>query len=192
MKKTMIVIGLMGLVVLGFVMGRFIQLKNDVDTFDLQDSTQVELLNYEVQELEETFEGSEDLALFLELHGQLVAKHQELVAKHQTLKNIRELVQEERITFKELNIRLTVEDGIALWTHYNALLDIKDAFVATQGQAYKRLADLKGQYDLEHIELILQTYQEVLVVLNQRETMIDQAIQLYNDSLIIYQNYTHM
>lgn len=192
MKKTMIVIGLMGLVVLGFVMGRFIQLKNDVDTFDLQDSTQVELLNYEVQELEETFEGSEDLALFLELHGQLVAKHQELVAKHQTLKNIRELVQEERITFKELNIRLTVEDGIALWTNYNALLDIKDAFVATQGQAYKRLADLKGQYDLEHIELILQTYQEVLVVLNQRETMIDQAIQLFNDSLIIYQNYTHM
>lgn len=192
MKKTMIVIGLMGLVVLGFVMGRFIQLKNDVDTFDLQDSTQVELLNYEVQELEETFEGSEDLALFLELHGQLVAKHQELVAKHQTLKNIRELVQEERITFKELNIRLTVEDGIALWTHYNALLDIKDAFVATQGQAYKRLADLQGQYDLEHIELILQTYQEVLVVLNQRETMIDQAIQLFNDSLIIYQNYTHM
>lgn len=192
MKKTMIVIGLMGLVVLGFVMGRFIQLKNDVDTFDLQDSTQVELLNYEVQELEETFEGSEDLALFLELHGQLVAKHQELVAKHQTLKNIRELVQEERTTFKELNIRLTVEDGIALWTHYNALLDIKDAFVATQGQAYKRLADLKGQYDLEHIELILQTYQEVLVVLNQRETMIDQAIQLFNDSLIIYQNYTHM
>lgn len=192
MKKTMIVIGLMGLVVLGFVMGRFIQLKNDVDTFDLQDSTQVDLLNYEVQELEETFEGSEDLALFLELHGQLVAKHQELVAKHQTLKNIRELVQEERITFKELNIRLTVEDGIALWTHYNALLDIKDAFVATQGQAYKRLADLQGQYDLEHIELILQTYQEVLVVLNQRETMIDQAIQLFNDSLIIYQNYTHM
>lgn len=192
MKKTMIVIGLMGLVVLGFVMGRFIQLKNDVDTFDLQDSTQVELLNYEVQELEETFEGSEDLALFLELHGQLVAKHQELVAKHQTLKNIRELVQEERITFKELNIRLTVEDGIALWTHYNALLDIKDAFVATQGQAYNRLADLQGQYDLEHIELILQTYQEVLVVLNQRETMIDQAIQLFNDSLIIYQNYTHM
>lgn len=192
MKKTMIVIGLMGLVVLGFVMGRFIQLKNDVDTFDLQDSTQVELLNYEVQELEETFEGSEDLALFLELHGQLVAKHQELVAKHQTLKNIRELVQEERTTFKELNIRLTVEDGIALWTHYNALLDIKDAFVATQGQAYKRLADLQGQYDLEHIELILQTYQEVLVVLNQRETMIDQAIQLFNDSLIIYQNYTHM
>jgi len=192
MKKTMIVIGLMGLVVLGFVMGRFIQLKNDVDTFDLQDSTQVELLNYEVQELEETFEGSEDLALFLELHGQLVAKHQELVAKHQTLKNIRELVQEERTTFKELNIRLTVEDGIALWTNYNALLDIKDAFVATQGQAYKRLADLQGQYDLEHIELILQTYQEVLVVLNQRETMIDQAIQFFNDSLIIYQNYTHM
>lgn len=192
MKKTMIVIGLMGLVVLGFVMGRFIQLKNDVDTFDLQDSTQVDLLNYEVQELEETFEGSEDLALFLELHGQLVAKHQELVAKHQTLKNIRELVQEERTTFKELNIRLTVEDGIALWTHYNALLDIKDAFVATQGQAYKRLADLQGQYDLEHIELILQTYQEVLVVLNQRETMIDQAIQFFNDSLIIYQNYTHM
>ncbi len=192
MKKTMIVIGLMGLVVLGFVMGRFIQLKNDVDTFDLQDSTQVDLLNYEVQELEETFEGSEDLALFLELHGQLVAKHQELVAKHQTLKNIRELVQEERTTFKELNIRLTVEDGIALWTNYNALLDIKDAFVATQGQAYKRLADLQGQYDLEHIELILQTYQEVLVVLNQRETMIDQAIQFFNDSLIIYQNYTHM
>lgn len=192
MKKTMIVIGLMGLVVLGFVMGRFIQLKNDVDTFDLQDSTQVDLLNYEVQELEETFEGSEDLALFLELHGQLVAKHQELVAKHQTLKNIRELVQEERTTFKELNIRLTVEDGIALWTNYNALLDIKDAFVATQGQAYKRLADLQGQYDLEHIELILQTYQEVLVVLNQRETMIDQAIQFFNDSLITYQNYTHM
>lgn len=192
MKKTMMVIGLMGLVVLGFMAGRFIQVKNDVDPFDLQDSTQVELLNYEVQELEEAFQGSDDLALFLELHGQLVAKHQELMTKHQTLKSVREFVHEERLAFKELNIRLSVEDGITLWTNYNALIDIKDAFMATQGQAYKRLADLKGQYDLEHIELILQTYQEVLSVLNQREAMIDQAIQLFNESLIIYQKYTHM
>jgi len=192
MKKTMVVIGLMGLLVIGFIAGRYIQVSQQNDVFELESSTQVELLNYEVQELEETFEGSEDLALFLDLHRQLIEIHQELVIKHQTLKSVRESVQQERLAFKELNVRLSVEDGIALWTNYNALLDIKDAFVATQGQAYKRLADLQGQYDLEHIELILQTYQEVLVVLNQRETMIDQAIQFFNDSLIIYQNYTHM
>ena len=192
MKKTMVVIGLIGLLGIGFIAGRYIQVSQQNDVFELESSTQVELLNYEVQELEETFEGSEDLALFLDLHCQLIEIHQELVIKHQTLKSVRESVQQERLAFKELNVRLSVEDGIALWTNYNALLDIKDAFVATQGQAYKRLADLQGQYDLEHIELILQTYQEVLVVLNQRETMIDQAIQFFNDSLIIYQNYTHM
>lgn len=192
MKKTMVVIGLIGLLVLGFVAGRYIQVSKPNEAFELEDSSQVELLNYEVQELEETFEGSEDLALFLDLHRQLIEKHQELVAKHQELKNVRELVQTERLVFKELNIRLSVEDGIALWTNYNQLLDIKDAFVATQGQAYQRLADLKDNFDIEHIELILQTYQDVLVVLNQREIMIDQAIELFNESLSIYQNYTNM
>ncbi|HOI85753.1 MAG TPA: hypothetical protein PLP48_06710 [Acholeplasmataceae bacterium] len=192
MKKTMVVIGLIGLLVIGFIAGRYIQVSQQNDVFELESSTQVELLNYEVQELEETFEGSEDLALFLDLHRQLIEIHQELVIKHQTLKSVRESVQQERLAFKELNVRLSVEDGIALWTNYNALLDIKDAFVATEGQAYQRLADLKDQYDIEHIELILQTYQEVLVVLNQREAMIDQAIELFNESLVIYQNYTHM
>lgn len=192
MKKTMVIIGLIGLFVLGFVAGRYAQVSKSNESFELEDSSQVELLNYKVQELEETFEGSEDLALFLDLHRQLIEKHQELIAKHQELKNVRELVLAERVAFKELDIRLSVEDGITLWTHYNELLDIKDAFGATEGQAYQRLADLKDNFDIEHIELILQTYQDVLVVLNQREIMIDQAIELFNESLSIYQNYTNM
>ena len=192
MKKMMIVIGLLGLVTLGFVVGRYTTRNQGMDEYELTEVQHVELLSYEVQDLEDSFEGSEDLALFLELHGLLVEKHHILVEKHQTLQASRIAVQEARLAFKELHVRLSVQDGTTLWKNYNELLDIKNTFTATQGQAYQRLVDLKGQYNIENIALIIQTYQEVLAVFNQREILLDQAIQVFNESLIIYQNYTHM
>jgi len=192
MKKMMIVIGLLGLVTLGFVVGRYTTRNQGMSEYELTEVQHVELLSYEVQDLEDSFEGSEDLALFLELHGLLVEKHHILVEKHQTLQASRIAVQEARLAFKELHVRLSVQDGTTLWKNYNELLDIKNTFTATQGQAYQRLVDLKGQYNIENIALIIQTYQEVLAVFNQREILLDQAIQVFNESLIIYQNYTHM
>lgn len=189
MKKMVYVLGLLFVLGLGLIIGMNVE-KDDILAFNTQTSfDSVEALSYTEEQLDATFEDADQVDTFMALHQALIEKHQNLLVKHQQLSEAREVFQTSRTAFKDLDVRLSYEDGIALWTNYHNLLNIKDDFKATQGLAYQRLIDLKGLYDVEHLDLIIQTYQEVLDVLNQRESLIDQAIQLFSQSTSIYQNY---
>ncbi|HAX02475.1 MAG: hypothetical protein A2Y45_04260 [Tenericutes bacterium GWC2_34_14] len=189
MKKIMMIVGAIALVGLGFVLGSYEPKEVGDVEFTTSEMSEIELLSYTNSELVETFEETDSLEVFLSLHNELILKHQELKEKYSMLKTTRESLTSERQAFRALNVRLTREDGVILWTQYNDLLDLKDAHEETNGLAYQRLVDLKGLYTKENIDLIIQTYQEVLTVLNEREVLVDQAISIMNQSILVYQNY---
>ena len=189
MKKIMMIVGVIALVGLGFMLGSFEPKEVEDVTFSTTEVNKIELLNYTNNDLTETLSDTDALETFLNLHNDLILKHQVLKEKYATLKSTRGLLTSQRQAFRELNVRLNREDGVTLWNYYNDLLDLKDAHEDTNGLAYQRLADLKGLYSAENIDLIIQTYQEVLVVLNNREVIVDQAISIMNQSILVYQNY---
>lgn len=184
MKKIMYIV--LGMVVLGatFILGRQSVLKDDV-AIDLYQSGEIELLNLSDEEgLDET-----KINRFFELKEALLEAHDVLVLKRTTFQASRETLQGVRETFREEKIRVSYEDGITLWTNYHEILDIKDAFLETEGQAYQRLQDLKGSYNVENIDLIIQTFEEVLTVLETRALLFDQGILLLEESIVVYQTY---
>jgi hypothetical protein len=189
MKKIMIVMGAIALIGLGFMLGR--RSIPSYDELDLSQETQssIQALSMGVSEIEETNLDQDKLEIFMNLHDELLTAHQMLVEKHQAFKSLREEIQRVRTNFRELGVRLNREDGVTLWYYYNDLLDLKEGFEDTYGLAYKRLADLKGSYTIENAELIIQTFEEVLVVLNSRIDMLNQGIVIFNQSILIYNNY---
>ncbi|TNF07624.1 MAG: hypothetical protein EP317_04435 [Bacillota bacterium] len=189
MKKLMLVIGAIALVGLGFMIGRrHIPDIEDIN-FNQEAQTSIQALSVGVAELEESTLEEDQLEVFLNLHDELLSAHQILVEKHQAFKTMREEIQVVRQNFRELGVRLNREDGATLWYYYNDLIDLKEAYEATYGLAYKRLADLKGSYTLENAELIIQTFQEVLIVLNDRIEILNQGMTILSQGIIIYQNY---
>lgn len=185
----MITCGAVALIGLGFLLGSLNFKQMDDIEMSTSEISEIELLSYTNSELEETFGETDDLELFLNLHNEMILKHQILKEKYIVLKETNESLTNARQAFRKLEVRLTREDGVILWNQYNDLLDLKDEHKETHGLAYQRLVDLKGLYSKEHIELIIQTYTEVLVVLNQREAIVDQTISIMNQSILIYQNY---
>lgn len=189
MKKMVYVLGLILVLGFGFIIGMNV---NKVSVLELGEQTSfdsIEVLSYTEEQLDTTFQDADQFDVFMTLHQTLIEQHQVLRSKHLLLTETREVFQETRASFHNLDYRLSYEDGIALWTKYHQLLDLKEDFKSTEGLAYQRLIDIKEYYDVEHLDLIIQTYEEVLNVLYDREELIDQAIQLFEQGIIIYQNY---
>jgi hypothetical protein len=185
MKKALYMI--LGIILLGiaFVFGRYSVKDQNVQTIDLYSSGKVELLNFSTEEDVETSKFER----FLELQEVLIEAHNLLSLKRETFKENRLEIQDLRSSMRENKLRPSFEDGITLWTNYHALIDIKDAFDETSGEGYQKLKDLKGYYSLEHIDLIIETYEAVLEVFTIRQGLYDQAIMIFIDSATLYQTY---
>jgi hypothetical protein len=178
---------LLGIILLGvaFVFGRYTVQDQNIQSIDLNSTGQIELLNLSNEENVETTKFER----FLELKEALLEAHDLLSLKRETFKENRQLIQDQRSSMRDNQLRPSYEDGITLWTNYHALLDIKDQFEETKGEGYQKLKDLKGYYSLENIDLIIMTYEEVLEVLTFRQGLYDQAIMILIDSATLYQKY---
>src|SRR5690606_32935967 len=164
MKKIFVICGVFLLFGLGYVLGSNRAFNfNDV-AFDDERSLSVELLSFDPTE----FEDSDQYEVFFELFSELISTHQELNGLHQNLRSERQEVQTMRHQLRDSHVRINREDGMTLWNTYHDLMDLKDEFQKTKGLAYQRLIDLKDSFNKENINIIIQTVQEVLVVLNQR------------------------
>jgi hypothetical protein len=188
MKKMLFIV--LGIVLLGtgFVMGRTIESNQEVEALDLFSSGEIELLNLSTNEVTDETKFQK----FLELQETLFEAHETLAAQRETFKENRLIIQDLRTSMRENSLRPSYEDGITLWTNYHTLLNLKDSFAATQGEGYQKLKDLKGFYDLEHIDLIIQTYEEVLEVLTLRQNLFNQGIIILEESITLYQTYLNV
>ncbi len=185
MKKVLLIVFGIVLVVTAFALGRFTVENQGVQDIELYHTENIQLLSLSTEENLET----PTLERFLELKEALLEAHEVLTLKRETFQESRAVIQNLRFSMRENKLRPSYEDGIRLWTNYHALLNIKDAFDETLGEGYQKLKDLKGSYSIENIDLIIQTYEEVLEVLTIRQGLYDQAIIIMDDSAIVYQTY---
>jgi len=189
MKQALLIMSM--ILLLGF--GFMIHLKKDPEfnniDVEMASIEQVQALSVSVSEIAEIKLEEEQLSVIFNLHEQLLNAHQTLVQKHQDFRLLREEFQTIRQHFRSLDVRLNREDGVTLWYYYNDLLDLKQSFEATHGLAYQKLVDLKGSYTIENYDLIVQTFEDVLLVLNHRIDLLNQGIHIFNQSISIYQIY---
>ena len=189
MKKVMIFVGALFLVAVGFYFGTQ---AHNLEAVSLTEAPQTEI--QELVMLNDIIEGetpdsSVKMEQYFELKNALIEIHQQLRVKHQELQAARQSFQSVRSELWNASARLTLADRQQLASHYQQALANRQAFEDTKGLAYQRLADLKGQYSLENIDLILQTMAEVLEVLEQRYELLAQTITLFEDSKAILQTY---
>ncbi|MBN2268937.1 MAG: hypothetical protein V3569_00400 [Acholeplasmataceae bacterium] len=189
MKKICVVICAIALVGLGFFLGSKDIFNHEDLNFEGETDQSIQALSFGVSEIENTNLETDKLTVFLNLHHELLTVHQTLLDRHETIGMLREEIQVTRQNLRELSVRPNREDGVALWHYYNDLLDLKASYEETHGLAYQRLLDLKDSYSVENIDLIIQTFQEVLTVLNERVDILDQGIVILNQSIAIYQKY---
>ena len=189
MKKVMIFVGALFLVAVGFYFGTQ---SHNLEAVSLTEAPQTEI--QELVMLSDIIEGetpdpTAKMEQYFELKNALIEIHQQLRVKHQELQAARQSFQSVRSELRNASTRLTLADRQQLASHYQQALANRQLFEDSKGLAYQRLADLKGQYSLENIDLILQTMAEVLEVLEQRYELVSQTITLFEDSKAILQTY---
>ncbi len=121
---------------------------------------------------------SEDLPLvtFNQLRQDLLAKHLEILETRETLVALRQSISEKVGVLKENDFILIDEDKTMIREDIEALRQMRTDLLDTRGEAYQRIYDLRGQYTRDNLDLINETFSEVLTVLDQRLTILLDAV----------------
>ncbi|MGD9909624.1 MAG: hypothetical protein AB7U79_03345 [Candidatus Izemoplasmatales bacterium] len=131
----------------------------------------------------------EKVALIRALHLSIVT-HQlnindnrdQIILKLETLKTIIDGLKEQGITLSD-------EDKLIVDNWIQRLKEIKVSLQATIGEAYAQMRDLRGLYDIDHLEQIYDTYLQVDDVLSTRETLVIEINTIMNNAIILLQSY---
>lgn len=168
-----------GVVLLGIVFIGCDQTDNTLSNLE-ETIMQVETISYE-----ENFDSFVSLSLeanqtttklsesnlrenFLNLRAELYSVHYEFMEavyrNKQTIIEIRTQIKDlksNETSLSEEEINLIKEQIVIIKENRKAIFE-------TKGEAYLRLKELRGQYDLEHYDLVTQTITEVTEVIDQR------------------------
>jgi len=90
-------------------------------------------------------------------------------------------------SFKALNEPLTAEEQALITADRAETLRLRDEVEATLGLVYRKLADLRGKYQVENIDLILTTYQnadDAMTIRVQAVTRVGEIISEVNRILV--------
>lgn len=167
---------------------------DDVSTEDLTEEN-VNILGFDLESnvsylsFEPGLTNIEKVALIRALHLSIVT-HQlnindnrdQIVLALESLKTIISELQDQQITLSEED-KLTVENWIT------RLKEIKVSLQDTIGQAYAQMRDLRGLYDLQHLDLIYDTFIDVDDVLNTREILVIEISSIMNNAITLLQGY---
>lgn len=123
---------------------------------------------------------SEDLPLvtFNQLRQDLLAKHLEILETRETLVALRQSISEKVGVLKENDFILIDEDKTMIREDIEALRQMRTDLIGTRGKAYQRIYDLRGQYSRDNLTMINETFSEVLSVLDQRLTILLDAVTI--------------
>lgn len=155
---------------------RGIQTADQLDRIDAQDLSEsgVNGLDFAIED--EILQMAFDSFAVLPIVGEIRALHQSIRVTHAEIVLIREdnRVQREELrvaieAFREAGFRLTEEDKAILKTYVEELQLRRGGLIATNGEAFRKMKSLRGQYRLENAETIQTTLEEVLGLLEGRK-----------------------
>jgi hypothetical protein len=103
------------------------------------------------------------------LRIQLMESHVDLQTERLVFAENRLLLQTQIQSFKELELELSEADRDVILEKIKVLKTYRQDLLETKGEAYLRIYHLRGQYNIENLEEINQTFIEVNEVLITRE-----------------------
>jgi len=167
---------------------------DDVSSEDLSEEN-VTVLSFEFDNtltllsFEPGLSNLEKLALIRDMHLSIVS-HQMLINSTRdeilvTLESIKTIITE----LRENEVTLSDEDKLTVENWIERLKEIKVEIQNTIGLAYAQMRDLRGQYDIEHLDLIYDTFTDVDQVLATRESLVLEINSIMNNASLLLQEY---
>ncbi len=126
---------------------------------------------------------------FRTLRIQLMESHVDLQTERLVFAENRLLLQTGIQTFKELELELSETDRELILETINNLKSYRQALAETKGEAYLRIHQLRGQYNVENLEEINQTFTEVNEVLITRKNIFINVNQEMSNIINILNQY---
>jgi cytochrome c biogenesis protein ResB len=116
------------------------------------------------------------------LHAQNVIDGNDVKTTWATLKSNAEL-------FKSLELEMSVEDKAILRESRQLIVAERQTIMETKGEVYTLFLELRGKYNLENLDLIINNLEEVKVILEQRAAFILLFGQTITDVNLIVESY---
>lgn len=145
---------------------------DDVADTDLADSNAAGLdvalpLSFELLE-EGVLSPAEKIALLRTLRQEIRTTHAAIVAKRAEVRTAFTDLKAAVQVFRDAGLTLTEEQKTRLAGLREELSAITADLRASVGQAYRKMADLRGKYNVENLDLLLSVHQEVAAELTMR------------------------
>lgn len=143
----------------------------------LATSVSYEVEGYSLILLDETVDNP--LITFNELRLELISLHDDLVDARESIRTYAESIRASVTTLKEMDYVLLEEDRDFIVSQIDLLKTMRDEIIATQGQAYQRIYDLRGTYTRENLPYIITVYQDVKDVLTFRLETLQSSLPIF-------------
>jgi len=161
---------------------------DNVDASDLSESTLGDLSFLESIQLVQTLTLSENptplekIQEIRSLHQQIIEAHDDVTSTVSANKVAYETLKSNIDLFRSNDLILSEGDRIVIDNWKAELQEIKLSLQATIGQVYAQMRDLRGTYTLANLDHILETYNEVLSVIQARLTSITRIGEIVTDA----------
>jgi len=132
---------------------------------------------YSVTLLTETLDNP--LITFSELRLELIGLHQELLVTREEIHTYAESIRNSIQALKAMNYVLLDEDRDFFLSQIEELKLMRSDLLATKGEAYARIYDLRGTYTRENLPYIISVYEEVKVVLEFRLETLQNSLPIF-------------
>jgi len=119
------------------------------------------------------------LITFNELRLELIALHEEIVGVREEIRTYAESIRASVETLKEMEYVLLEDDKAFILEQIDILKAMREDILATRGEAYQRIYDLRGTYSRENLADIIIVYQEVKEVLEFRLLTLQSSIEIF-------------
>ncbi len=167
---------------------------DDVSEEDLSETSvdNLSVLSFEnetVYQLSVDLTVSEKIDAIRLFHADIVNTQLQLNVIRDEAKITLETIKTTIASIKSEGIVLNDSDIELLKNWLTELRVIKLGFQSTIGDAYAKMRDLRGLYDLEHIDLIYTTFEEVLTVLEYRLDLATTLQTIMNEANEILESY---
>lgn len=126
---------------------------------------------------------------FRTLRIQLMESHVDLQTERLVFSENRLLLQTTIQNFREQELNLSETDRELIVESINNLKGYRQALIDTKGEAYQRIYQLRGQYNVDNLEEINQTFTEVNEVLHTRYNIFVNVNQEMDNILNILNQY---
>lgn len=158
---------------------------DDVADSDLADSTSSGLdvslpLSFELLE-ENELTNAEKIALLRSLREEIRTTHASIVLKRSEIRTGLTDLKAAVNDFRDAGLTLTSEQKTRLGELKTELLAITEELKASVGKAYRKMADLRGKYTLQNLDLLLSTHQEVADELAMRLEKIERIGEILQE-----------